>query len=142
MIAALVVLLVAISLVYYLQRPELSDEEQIQRLFLEAERAVEAKDASDIMRLIADDYDDGTFVKRDLTRLAIRAFRTSDEIDVVPYLRLLQVQGQEAHAELDVDLLVDSDTQRLKLAVDLKKTGRGWQVIRASGWEVAGSEFE
>jgi len=138
--AAAVLLVIAVALFINLRRPPLSDEERVKQLFLDAAYAVNTKNAAALMRLVSDDYNDGTFTKRELRRLAIEGLRSSGRIIVVPSLRSLQIRGGWAHAELEVDVQTegyDVAPQHLSLSVDLARRGRDWKIIRATGWENA-----
>ena len=97
------------------------------------------------MRHISDNYDDGAYTKRDLTRLAIAAFRGSGPINVVPQVRSLDIHGGQATATVEVDFWADStareDAQHLVLQIELGKSSGKWQVIKAQGWHQAQDAF-
>jgi len=113
-----------------------SDEQQVRELIANAEQAAEARDTSDVLALVADDYADAQ--GRDRTRLrgALAAF-----FAMHPKLELLvDIESVEfpadglAQARVTVRGL---DTSRfdfgesVALDVELRRSGGEWRVARA-----------
>jgi len=140
--AGLVVAMVVAGLaIYWLTRSVLSDRQQILDMFLAVEQAVEGKSASSVMRHISENYDDGTYTKRDLTRLAVTVFREREPFNVAPVVRSLEIESNRATAEVKVKFWIGrgppQDAQDLTLHITLEKTRGTWQVTRARGWQQA-----
>ena len=145
LIAAGMLIACGVLLGVYLNHPRLSDRQQIERVFLSAEKCIESKQLTGLMRLVDDDYNDGSFTKGQLKVLAMEAFRRGDQYNVVPSLGALSIQGNTAHVHLSVDFSTSGapqDVQRLNISADLRKGRHGWQVIKAGGWEGAGGDLE
>jgi hypothetical protein len=133
------ILSVAAYVIVRMTRPPLSDEEQIKALILKASRAVEEHRVGTFMSLVSDDYYDGVYFKQDLTNLARAGLRPGRELQVTVFLRSLQVQGQSATTEMDTDIIArpGEETGHYHIVAEWRKGPRGWQVIRARGWEGA-----
>ncbi len=133
-VAALVGVIVG---AWWLMRPEKSDRQQIQELFIQAERAMEEKSPGRLLRLVADDYDDGVYTKGELKRQAVAAFRQFRTIRVTPVLRDLQITGDRARAQLEVDVWLDAGPAEsplhLALRVELEQQKKRWLVASVGG---------
>jgi len=110
-------------------------------MFLQVEEAVEHKNLSGVMRHIAEDYNDGTLTKTELTRLAIGAFREPEPFNVLATVRSLDITGEQATATIDVGFWVEDRSaktvQNLLIQVELKRIRGEWQVTAARGWQQA-----
>ncbi len=146
-IVAIVVLAGGVVGIWWLLRPTKSDEQQILEVFTQGERAVEDKNLTGLMKLISDDYSDGTYNKQALKQVALTGFRQTRTIKVTPALRGLQISGQEARAEFEVDLWLDSNepepTIHILMRVELSKQKGKWLVTSATGdWPAAVERLE
>lgn len=139
--ALLVMVALAGAGLWWASRPRLSDEAQILQLLVDVRRAVEAKDAGAVLRAVADDYDDGTYRKRDIVGLVVQGFRDPTPFHVSVESPQIQVTGNRAQAQVRAQFWVGEavGSERINLEVQLEfvRTRRGWQVIRARGWEPA-----
>jgi hypothetical protein len=148
---AVIVLAAGGYAIWRLTRPPQSDQQQIRNLILKAARALEQRRVQTFMKLVADDYNDGTHTKRDIESLARGAVLQAGEIRVVPYLRSLEVQGMTATAVVQAEVTVGRDTPganlgepaqgRYTVEMVLAKGPHGWQVTSAQGWEEAQAEL-
>ncbi len=104
----IVLLAVVIVVLWWLVRPQKTDRQQIVDLLAHTERAIEQRDLGGLMQAVSEDYDDGTYSKRELRR-----------------------------AELDVDVWIDSDqphpTIHTAMWVKLSKESSRWLVTSAGG---------
>ncbi len=136
-LAAIVLLAGIVVGVWWLPRPQLSDEQKIKQLLVQAEQAVEAKDLGGLLGLIASDYDDGIYDRRELRRQALAGFREFRTIRVTPVLRDLQITADTARATLEVDVWLDTSPAEpplhLSLWVELEKQENRWLVTSAGG---------
>jgi len=133
----------AAFLYYRHAQPSLSDREQITGRILTAARALEQHRTKKLMSVIADDYHDGTYSKRDLESLVRSALVSADQIRVVPYLRSLDFQGDRAQAVVEAEVTVGrfqpgltvapAETARYTVEMTWRKGPRGWQVVSAHG---------
>ncbi len=121
----------------WLTHPPKSDRQQIVKLLEHTERAIEQRDLSGLMKAISEDYDDGTYTKRELRRAALAGFREVRTIRITPVLRRLEVSDEEARADLDVEVWIDSDspqpTMQVAMWVKLSKDSGRWLVTSAGG---------
>lgn len=110
-----------------------SDEEQVRALIDTVESAAEARDASDVLEHIADDYADSTgFDKTRLQNFLRGYFLAHPRLELVVNIESLEfpVDGL-AQAVITVATveLGDPDLQRLK--VEFRRAGGEWRVARA-----------
>ena len=141
-LVAFVIIVVGGSLTaYWLPQRAVSDRQQILDMFLQVEQAVERKSISGVMRHISEDYDDGTYSKRDLNQLAIAAFRERGSFNVLASASSLDISGNQATAQVKVRFWTGygsaGQAQRLTLWIQAEKKGKRWQVTSAHGWEQA-----
>jgi hypothetical protein len=145
LLLALLVLVAGGYWVYRLTRPQLSDPEQIKHAIVDAAGALEQHRVQSFMRVIADDYNDGTCNRQELEQQVRGAVLGTDQLRVVPYLRDLQVQGATATATIDADVIVSAYRygpgpnepyrSRYTIQTTWRKAPRGWQITCATGWE-------
>ena len=137
LMAGIVVLAVVIVVVWWLIRPPKTDQQQIVDLLGRTERAIEQQDLGGLMQAVSEDYADGTYSKRELRRAALAGFRQVRTIKITPVLRELEVSSEDARAELDLDVWIDTDrprpTIRLAMWVKLSKESGRWLVTSAGG---------
>lgn len=142
------VLLAAGALVHWRFSPRLTDSQQIVQLILQVRRATETKNAAQLLSYISDEYNDGTFTKRDLTRLVVMAFRSPEPYRVQVEQPALHIQGNRATVDVKAKLWVGQpeapEEQEIPLQVhaELVRVRGGWKVIRAKGWEPAATVGE
>ena len=146
MAVALGVVVVAAAGLWCLSRPRLTDEQQITRNILEIKQAAEARSAGGILRHVSDDYSDGLYTKRDITRLVVSAMRHPEAIEVHVEQPRIEVSGDTARVEVRAMYWVGfrstaAPPNSLELTLDFARTRRGWQIIRAGGWQSAGAEW-
>jgi hypothetical protein len=120
-----------------LLRPPLSDGDQIKAQILLGAKAAQDHRVGSLMDLIADDYNDGVYTRTDILNLARAGLRPGRDLQVGVFLQKLSISGKTAHTELDVDITVKpgGESGRYHIVADWQKGRRGWQVIRAKGWE-------
>jgi hypothetical protein len=110
-----------------------SDEEQVRALIDTVEAAAEARDASDVLEHIADDYDDSNgFDKTRLQNFLRGYFLAHPRLELVVNIESLEfpVDGlAQAVVTVATVELGDPDLQRLK--VELRRAGGEWRVARA-----------
>ncbi len=110
-----------------------SDEEQVRELFASAETAAEDRDASDVLALVADDYEDANgFDKTQLRDFLRGYFLVNPKLELLVNVESLEFPANGiAQAELTVTRVSLSDPQQLRLKVELRRTGNDWRVKRA-----------
>ena len=151
LVLALIVLVGGGYEAYRLTRPALSDPDQIKHAITDATAALEQHRVQSFMRLIANDYNDGTYNRQQLENQVWAGVWQTDQLRVVPYLRDLQVQGTTATATIDADVIVsgkqsyraaEPDRGRYTVETTWRKESRGWQIVSAKGWEAAQGGIE
>ena len=110
-----------------------SDEQQVRALIDEVETAAEARDASDVLEHVADDFaDSGGLDKTQLRDFLRGYFLAHPKLELAVNIESLEfpVDGL-AQAVISVTTveLTDPNLQRLK--VEFRRSGAGWQVARA-----------
>ena len=110
-----------------------SDEERVRALFADAEAAAEARDASDVLAFVADDYEDANGFDKTQLRTFLRGyFLANPKIELLVNVENLEFPAEGlAQAELIVTRVSLSDPERLHLKVELRRTGGEWRVKRA-----------
>jgi hypothetical protein len=110
-----------------------SDEEKVRELFASAESAVEERDTSDVLALVADDYEDADgFDKTQLQNFLRGYFLANPKIELVVNVESLEFPADGlAQATLAVTRVSLSDPQQLHLKVELRRAGGDWRVKRA-----------
>jgi len=147
LMVGIVLLAVVIVVLWWLVRPQKTDRQQIVDLLARTERAIEQQDLGGLMQAVSEDYDDGTYSKRELRRAALAGFREVRAIRITLVLRKLEVSAKEARAELDVDVWIDTasprPTMQVAMWVRLSKESGRWLVTSAGGdWpDVLGRSF-
>jgi hypothetical protein len=110
-----------------------SDEEQVRALIDTVEAAAEARDASDVLEHVADDYaDSGGLDKTRLQSFLRGYFLAHPDLELVVDVESLEfpVDGL-AHAVVRVATIAlrDPDLQRLK--VEFRRVEGEWRIVRA-----------
>ena len=110
-----------------------SDEQQVRALIDEVETAAEARDASDVLEHVADDYADSRGLDKTQLQDFLRGyFLAHPKLELAVNIESLEfpVDGL-AQAVISVTTveLTDPDLQRLK--VEFRRSGSAWQVARA-----------
>ena len=110
-----------------------SDEQKVRELFTSAETAAEQRDASDVLDLVADDYEDANgFDKAQLRDFLRGYFLVNPKIELLVNVESLEFPADGiAHAELTVTRVSLSDPQQLHLEVELRRSDGDWRVKRA-----------
>jgi hypothetical protein len=108
-----------------------SDEEQVRALLDTAEAAAEARDASDLLEVIAADYSDSQgFDRAQLQNFVRGYFLANPRVEILLTVQDLEfpVEGL-ARARVGLTSLPAGD--RATLQVEFRKEGGGWLVSRA-----------
>lgn len=110
-----------------------SDEEKVRELFADVESAAEARDTSDVLAFVADDYEDTNgFDKTQLQNFLRGYFLANPKIELLVSIESLEFPADGlAKAELTVTRVSLSDPDRLHLKVELRRTAGDWRVKRA-----------
>jgi hypothetical protein len=110
-----------------------SDEEQVRTVIDAVETAAEARDASDVLEHVADNYADSSgFDKTQLQNFLRAYFLAHPKLELLVNVESLEfpVDGlAQAVVSIATVELTDPDMQRLK--VEFRRSGSGWQVVRA-----------
>lgn len=113
-----------------------NDEQQVRALIASAEEAAEARDVSDVLDLVADDYSDRRGNTRDSLRLFLRAyFASHPELELVTSIDALEFPADGlARARVSVrGLQLDRFDfgESAVLEVELRRAAGEWRVVRA-----------
>jgi len=110
-----------------------SDEEQVRALIDSMEVAAEARDASDVLEYVADDYADSSGLDKPQLQNFLRGyFLAHPKLELVVNIESLEfpVDGlAQAVVSIATVELGDPDLQRLK--VEFRRAGGQWRVARA-----------
>ena len=110
-----------------------SDEERVRELFATAEAAAEARDSSDVLDLVADEYTDAQGLdKASLGNFLRGWFLAHPKVEITVVVESLEfpVDGL-AQANVTVGNLTTSDVDLERLKVELRRDGEDWRVVRA-----------
>ena len=110
-----------------------SDEERVRELFASAEEAAEARDASDVLALVADEYADAQGLDKTSLGNFLRGWLLAHpkvELTVMVENLEFPVDGL-AQAKLTVGNLAIGDVDLERLEVELRRDGEDWRVVRA-----------
>ena len=97
------------------------------------ETAAEARDASDVLEYVADEYADSRGLDKTQLRNLLRGyFLAHPGLELVVNIESLHfpVDGL-AQAVLTVTTVELTDPNRQRLKVEFRRSGSGWQVVRA-----------
>jgi hypothetical protein len=105
----------------------------VRELVANAELAAEARDTSDLLALVADDYEDANGFDKTRLRDFLRGyFLVNPKIELLVNVENLEFPADGlARAELSITRVSLSDPQRLHLKVELRRTDGEWRVQRA-----------
>lgn len=109
-----------------------SDEQQVRALIDAIETAAEARDASDVLEHVADDYTDSDGLdKTQLQNLLRGYFLAHPKVELVVQIDSLEfpVDGL-AQAVITVTTVELADPGRRRLKVEFRRGGDGWRVAR------------
>ena len=110
-----------------------SDEQQVRALIDEVETAAEARDTSDVLEHVSDDFaDSGGLDKTQLQDFLRGYFLAHPKLELVVNIESLEfpVDGlAQAVVSVTTVELTDPNLQRLK--VEFRRSGNTWQVARA-----------
>ena len=110
-----------------------SDEQQVRALIDEVETAAEARDTSDVLEHVSDDFaDSGGLDKTQLQDFLRGYFLAHPKLELAVNIESLEfpVDGlAQAVVSVTTVELTDPNLQRLK--VEFRRTGSAWQVARA-----------
>jgi hypothetical protein len=109
-----------------------SAEEEVRALVASAEAAAEARDTSDVLELVADDYADARGLDKTQLRNFLRAyFIARPKIELIVNVEKIEIPVPElAHVTLTVATL-GSETDLERLAIELRRVEGDWRVVRA-----------
>ena len=110
-----------------------SDVEQVRALIDDMETAAEARDASDVLDLVANDYEDAQGFDRTQLRNFLRGyFLAHPKIELLVDIESLEFPADGlAQAEISVTSLALDDPDRAQLKVEFRREGGDWKVQRA-----------
>jgi hypothetical protein len=110
-----------------------SDEEQVRELVASAEAAAEARDASDVLALVDDEYADTSgFDKTQLQSFLRGYFLAHPKLEIVVNISQLEFPADGlAQAELSVTSLALNDPDHVRLKVEFRRKDGAWRVFRA-----------
>jgi hypothetical protein len=110
-----------------------SDEQQVRELVDTIETAAEQRDASDVIALVADGYEDSNgFDKTQLRNFLRGYFLAHPELELVVDISRLEFPADGiAQAEIAVSRISMNDPGRVRLKVEFRRGGDGWRVQRA-----------
>ena len=110
-----------------------SDEEQVRALLERAEEAAEARDTSDVLELVSDDYADSQGLDKMQLRDFLRAyFLTHPRIELIVGIDALEFPADGlAQADVTVTSIAQGGSDRERLRVEFRRVGGEWQVARA-----------
>ena len=110
-----------------------SDEEQVRTLVNDVEAAAEARDASDVLTHVADNYTDSAGLDKTQLQNYLRGyFLAHPRLELLVTVESLEfpVDGlAQALISVATVELTDPDLQRLK--VEFRREGGSWKVMRA-----------
>jgi hypothetical protein len=110
-----------------------SDEQQVRALIDEVETAAEARDTSDVLEHVSDDFaDSGGLDKTQLQDFLRGYFLAHPKLELVVNIESLQfpVDGL-AQAVVSVTTVELTDPNRQQLKVEFRRSEGAWQVARA-----------
>jgi len=110
-----------------------SDEELVRSVIDDMENAAEARDASDVLDLVADDYEDAQGFNRTQLRNFLRGyFLAHPKIELLVNIESLEFPADGlAQAEISVTSLAPNDPDLARLKVEFRREGSDWKVRRA-----------
>jgi hypothetical protein len=113
--------------------PGTSDEQQVRDAIAGMETAAEARDASDVLAFVADDYDDAQgFDKSQLRNFLRGYFLAHPELELVVNISRLEFPAEGlAQAELSVTTVELNDPDHATFKVEFRRVDGDWRLGRA-----------
>jgi hypothetical protein len=110
-----------------------SDEEKVRAVITRMENAAEARDTSDVLASVADDYTDSQGLDRAQLANYLRGyFLAHPKIELMVSVESLEFPADGlARAQITVTRLGLGDTDRAHLKVEFRRSGGEWKVSRA-----------
>ena len=110
-----------------------SDEDQVRELIDGVEAAAEARDTSDVLEFVADDYADSSGSDKGQLRNFLRGyFLAHPKVELLVSIQSLEfpVDGL-AQAVVTVRAIDFGGAEAQRLKVEFRRAGGGWRVTRA-----------
>ena len=110
-----------------------SDEERVREVVAAMETAAEARDASDVLEHVAENYQDAQGLDHaQLTNFLRGYFLAHPKIELLVDIESLEFPADGlAHAEISVTSLALDDADHERLKVEFRRDESDWQLIRA-----------
>jgi ketosteroid isomerase-like protein len=110
-----------------------SDEEKVRAVITHMENAAEARDTSDVLKSVADDYTDSQGLDRAQLANYLRAyFLAHPKIELMVSVEELEFPADGlAHAQVTVTRLGLGDADREVFKVEFRRSADEWRVQRA-----------
>ena len=110
-----------------------SDEEKVRAVITRMENAAEARDTSDVLAWVADDYSDSQGLDRTELASYLRGyFLAHPKIELMVSVENLEFPADGlARAQITVTRLGLGDTDRASFKVEFRRSGGAWRVSRA-----------
>ncbi len=110
-----------------------TDEEKVHELLARAEEAAEARDASDVLAFVADDYTDARGFDKNQLRDFLRGyFLMNPKIELIVDVDDLEFPADGmAQADVTVTSLASGGADRERLRVEFRRYDGDWRVARA-----------
>lgn len=110
-----------------------SDEEKVRAAITSMENAAEARDTSDVLKWVADDYADSQGLDRAQLANYLRGyFLAHPKIELMVSVESLEFPADGlAQAQITVTRLGLGDTDRGAFKVEFRRSGDDWRVHRA-----------
>jgi ketosteroid isomerase-like protein len=145
--AALIVAIIGGGIYYFtIYRPprEGTDKEQILRLIVEVEKAIEQGRVSGVMDHVSENYsDDHGLNRRMVHRMVMAGARDRRRLTLSVQQPQIEVSGDTATFTTEVDFSTDGGQSMTHLTVtgELRREGGRWMVVSADGWQGAESAY-
>jgi hypothetical protein len=110
-----------------------TDEEKVRALIAAVETAAEARDSSDVLDFVADDYTDAHGLdKTQLGRFLRGWFLAHPKVELLVNVESLEFPADGiAQADVTVAQAVLGDANLERIRVELRRDGDEWRVVRA-----------
>jgi len=110
-----------------------TDEERVRELFASAEEAAEARDSSDLLALVADEYTDAQGLDKRALGNFLRAWLLAHpKVELLVTVESLEFPADGlAQAELAIAQVSLGDANLERIRVELRRDGETWRVVRA-----------
>ena len=110
-----------------------SDEERVREVVAAMETAAEARDASDVLEHVAENYEDAQgFDRAQLTNFLRGYFLAHPKIELLVDIESLEFPADGlAQAEISVTSLALDDADHERFKVEFRREGSAWQLSRA-----------